>query len=126
LGSLEIHDDAGLDFGSNHFLFRPDTLHTHAEILQDTMLGMFRQANDISCVVASATRQCPTPTTELFCHGASNPLHDVLFFDNDSTDIAFTWCALELLPGQVRENIIRRLSHRSGIVRMDNDEKMFQ
>jgi len=118
-GFLEVF--AGLDIDRNRFLFRRDTLHTLVEIVQETMIRLLGRAHSVSCTVASVTGMYPIMTCEIFQHGTATFLKDLLPTEYGSVDYEFVMATLGLLPGNTRETIIRRLSHRAGIVRMDND-----
>lgn len=107
---------AGIDMESNRFVFRRDTLDSLAEIVQDTMLRVFQQAHSVSCTVASVTGTYPVMTREVFCHGTTAGFIKNLL----PTDDEFIAATLASFSVAVRDDIIRRLSLRAGIVRMDN------
>jgi len=127
LASLAPNVSPSFSLNHDSFQFRGDTLFVLAELVQDYMIRALHEAHNVSIDVAEATGQYPALTKRLLeRHG--RPLVrelDLIQFSIFHGRNASIEAASELLKdedcGTVRDRIIRRLSRRAGIVRMDSE-----
>lgn len=112
-----------VELDHNSFFFRGDTLSSIAELVQDSMFDQLHRA-DLICsrAVVMAPGEYPIPTPE------------ILVFQNEIVTLGhyqgllpsymfrrwFVSAACKVLPKTLRRTIVRRLSHRAGVVQMAN------
>ncbi len=135
---LPLIERGGLDWSHDTFEFRGDTLYVLAELVQANLISHFEQANVMSCKAANRFNAYPVLGTDDFrdqdlCSEAIALGNSVGTRPHDLSVngwianvvprenwVEFHRLVNTFLQNDSQDKIIRRLSHRAGIPRMDS------
>lgn len=110
-----------IDLDNHDFVFRNDTCSILAELVQDAMYRLLDRASTLACTIAQHSGQYPIVTADIYQHSLVGFL-DYRQFPRMSPPFASYQVEYEeVMEESVRDDIIRRLSHRASIVKMTNE-----